>query len=270
MFYSTKDCNLSAKAQVNDIDETGRVVDIIVSSMGDEDSDGDTIYEGAFKKTIREKGPEGSDRIKHLKQHDTWSPIGKPKEIYEEKGKLRVISLLSTSSMATDVLEDYKMDLYEHSIGFRPVKFDSKENDKGLDIYEVELWEYSSVTWGANQNTPLNSIKSLIKKDPIAALDRVHKRMSTLAKAIDKGNYTDERFEALSIELVQIKQLYEEVYQQCQNIIESLKQQTEPPVSTQKHEEPNQKSGLPPNEATATAIDYQSLLQKHFTEKILN
>lgn len=249
MIYSYKHCFLPAELQVKGIDEANRKVDIIVSSMGDKDSDEDIIYPGAFKKTIQEKGPKGSGRIKHLKQHITGQVIGKPEELIEENNQLRAISLVSNSTLGRDTIEDYKLDLYEHSIGFRIVKGEGK--DDHYAIYEAELWEYSSVTWGANENTPLNGIKSLAKEDPTKAIDKVNKRMNLLVRAITKGNYTDERFEALEIELKQIQQLY-------QDIIDSLKKHEEPPISTPKANEPNVK------------IDYEKLLTDHFVNKILN
>jgi len=215
----TKDTSLRLK----DLDESNLKVQIYVSAFNNLDSDGDIILPGAYKKTIREKGPSGANRIKHLKQHDAYSVVGKPLEMTETSEGLLVTSQISNSTMGKDLIEDYKLDLYEHSVGFEVVKGESSVD--GYKIMEINLWEYSSVTWGANQKTPLVGFKSESKTD---ILDELTKRMDRVINAIRKGNYSDERFEALEIELKYIQSAYKEL------LSEPLKDtQTEPLNSTQ-------------------------------------
>jgi uncharacterized protein len=215
----TKDTGLRLK----DLDEKNSKVQIYVSAFGNVDSDGDIIMQGAFKKTIQDKGPLGANRIKHLKQHDAYSVVGKPLEIIEDEKGLLVTSQISNSTMGKDLLEDYKLDLYEHSIGFEVVKGES--STEGYKMYEINLWEYSSVTWGANSKTPLVGFKAENKLDQ---LDELSKRMDRVINAIKKGNYSDERFEALEIELKFIQTAYKELF------AEPLKDtQVEPLPSTQ-------------------------------------
>jgi HK97 family phage prohead protease len=198
----TKDTNLRLK----DLDEKNLKVQIYVSSFGNVDSDGDIILPGAFKKTITEKGPSGSNRIKHLKQHDAYSVVGKPLEIIEDAKGLLVTSQISNSTMGKDLIEDYKLDLYEHSIGFEVVKGESSSD--GYKMFEINLWEYSSVTWGANSKTPLVGFKALTKKD---AIEELNNRMNKVVNAIRKGKYSDDRFEALEIELKYIQSAYNDL-----------------------------------------------------------
>lgn len=233
MIYKYKHCPLSAELHVKDIDEANRKVDIIVSAMGVKDSDGDVIYDNAFNKSISDwrsqVAAKGKGRIAHLLQHKPTDVIGRPIEMKVEDNKLRVISEISKSTKGKDAIEDYKLNLYEHSIGFRIIDGEQKEDYYG--IKEVGLWEYSSVTWGANENTPLNGIKSLIKANPTEAISKAEWRMNVIAKALAKGDYTDERFEALEIELKQIQQLY-------RDIIDSLSKPEPVQTTEEKQEKP--------------------------------
>jgi len=60
---------------VKDIDPKGRIVTGYYSAFGNVDSDDDVILPGAFERTLRERGPEGKNRIMHLWQHDPWRPL---------------------------------------------------------------------------------------------------------------------------------------------------------------------------------------------------
>src|SRR5574343_106347 len=103
--------------KVKDIDEQGRKVLIYVSGFDNVDSDGDVIVKGAFTKTISERGPQSlKPRIKHLRDH--WDLVGKPVEMSEDNKGLLVLSQVSKSTLGRDLIEDYKLDLFDHSIGF--------------------------------------------------------------------------------------------------------------------------------------------------------
>ena len=71
---------------VKDVDAASRIVTGYFSSFGFKDSDGDIIIPGAFKKTIKERGPSGSNRIFHLWQHRTDMVLGKPRVLKEVRG----------------------------------------------------------------------------------------------------------------------------------------------------------------------------------------
>jgi len=200
---------MSVDAQVKGLDEASGTVEIFVSSFGNKDSDGDIIVKGAYAKTISEKGPSGSGRIKHLKQHKTSVVVGRPTEMKETSEGLLVTSVLSKSRDGLDVLADYKLDLYEHSVGFEVIQDGFSKEDNANIIKEINLWEYSSVTWGANSNTPLVGMKSILKMDN--PLDHINKRMSRITNALSKGEHSDERLELYQIELKQIQSLYNDL-----------------------------------------------------------
>jgi uncharacterized protein len=218
-----KYCNL----QVKDLDDTKGIVQFYGSAFGNKDSDGDVIVNGAYTKTIQEKGPQGANRIKHLLQHKYDQIVGKILSVEQDSFGLLVESQLIDTSFGKDALEMYKHNLLEHSVGFRTVKGDFNKLLDAYEIKEIDLYEVSAVTWGANSQTPLVSMKSEHKIELATSLS---KRMDSLIQAIRKGKFTDATFEALDIELLQIKAAY-------QSLIESLEVK-EPLQSTPEIVEP--------------------------------
>ena len=84
-----KQYNIKAvDASVMDADQSTRTVKVAFSQMGSIDRDNDIINSGAFTKTIKERGPKGSNQIWHLVDHNASlkSALGKPHELYEEGG----------------------------------------------------------------------------------------------------------------------------------------------------------------------------------------
>jgi hypothetical protein len=90
----------------------------------------------------------------------------------------------------------------EHSHGFETIN-SSPETIEGKEIRRIKeavLWEVTSLDkWGANMNTPV--IKSLEDRNYWT------KRIEKLLKALDSGSYTDETFDLLEIQLIQIKEM---------------------------------------------------------------
>lgn len=207
--------------KVKDIDEQNRKVLIYVSEFNSKDSDGDIILPGAYTKTISERGPmSAKPRIKHFRDH--WDLVGKPLEMTQDSKGLLVLSQISNSTLGKDLIEDYKLNLMEHSIGFETIKEDRTMFDGANALTELKLWEYSSVTWGANENTPLVEMKGYSKEE---ILQRINSKMDQLANAIRKGDYTDERFEALEFQLQTIKTSYNDY---INALVKPLKSTPEP------------------------------------------
>lgn len=147
--------------ELKDIDEQkdGRVrFTGYASVFGNEDSYGDVIEPGAFRKTIMEMG----SRIKVLWQHDPYTPIGKPEVLREDSVGLYTEALLSRTRDAVDagiLIEDGVVD--ELSIGFTPIKYAMREGNRagGRSLHEVKLYEYSPVTWAANDLAAITGTK---------------------------------------------------------------------------------------------------------------
>lgn len=186
---------------VKDIDTTGRVVTGYFSSFDNVDSDDDVIVKGAFERTLRERGPEGKNRIMHLWQHDPYRPIGKPSVIREDEKGLYFESYLPETTLGNDTLKLYEAGIInEHSIGFRVVQ--SEEKDGYTELKEIMLWEGSSVTWGANEDTPATGVKALFKDDT-----SLQTEIDRIQKFLRKGDVTDDTFEMLEYKLEQLKLL---------------------------------------------------------------
>jgi hypothetical protein len=90
----------------------------------------------------------------------------------------------------------------EHSIGFKTIKSQAKATAN--EITEIQLFEGSSVLWGANANTPTVSVKSEIKA---TVIDEIAKTI----KSLRNGFYTDETFGLLELKLKQLQQYLAEM-----------------------------------------------------------
>ena len=217
-YYLTKNVFEGA---IKDVDVQSGIITGYFSVFGNLDSDGDVVLPGAFKKTIRENGPDsGKPRILHLYMHDPSKILSKPHVLKEDKHGLYFESKISETSLGKDVLQLYRDKvLTEHSIGYQIVKREVDESGKERiqKLIELKLWEGSTVSWGANMEALVSAVKTEGIKDSV-----VIEKIKALETAV-KGNYTDDTARELEIQLNQLKQL----------VIDSL---IEPGLSTQ--EEP--------------------------------
>ncbi len=173
-------------------DKDSGIVEAYVSIMGivDEDIPPDMIQLGAFTKTIQERGPSGSNKIRVLHQHKWDEVIGKPLVLVEHGRSQLPAELLDRYPDATGGLftrtqfildvqrarEDFALykagAMDEWSIGIDTLKSLMSENDDETYrlITEVRLWEYSPVTWGANQATTTTGVKEGAPQKALASV----------------------------------------------------------------------------------------------------
>ena len=202
--YQTKQLELSSEiVAVKDVDTKTRTVSGYFASFRDKknpDSDGDIIIKGAFLKTIREQGPKSSKpRIAHLKQHSPWDIMARIDELVEDSHGLKFHSYFPTTTLGEDSLKLYEAEIYrEHSIGYRIIKAEQDHQANVQELKELKLWEGSAVTWGSDEFTYVDGVKSMDKKQSFDLLDR-------LIKALRDGSFTDETFYNLEIGLEQVK-----------------------------------------------------------------
>lgn len=169
--YQTKGCQLELK-----VDTSQRIIEGYLSAFGLKDSDGDVVPNGAFLKTIAERGPKSAKpRTKYLFNHDPSKIPGKMLDLWEDTKGLGYAAKAAKTQLGDEVLELASMDaLTEHSIGYQTVKshYDKSLGANVLD--EIKLWEGSIVTWGANEWTPVTGVKSLkITTDLIGQVERL-------------------------------------------------------------------------------------------------
>jgi len=130
------------------------------ASTWDRDEMDDIIEMGAFSKTIRER----RDKIKVLFQHDSHQPIGKPVEMREDARGLYTHSRLSDTTLGRDTMTLIKDGVIDRmSIGFSiPAgKFRMHEDGITRTITEVKLYEYSPVTFAANEEATIEMASRL-------------------------------------------------------------------------------------------------------------
>lgn len=196
---------------VRDVSENDRRVKVAISKMGNVDHDGDVIDQGAYTKTLTERGPKGANLIWHLTDHNPSlkSAVGKFSDIYTDGDYLVGITTIPNTTWGNDVLEFYKSGhINQHSIGFRTIKAEAVKGDNPYNlIKEVFLYEGSAVLWGANPMTPTMSVgKSLTKEEIVTEHEKLSRELNLLVKSLRDGRFTDEAFEFMDIRLAQINE----------------------------------------------------------------
>lgn len=175
-------------AQPVEVDLNSRKVSGYFASFDNKDSDNDVIVKGAFSKSIKERGVGSSapNKIAYLWQHDMHEPIGKLDVLTEDAKGLYFEATLSDIDLGNRVLTQYKDGtLNQHSIGFRYVK-DKLEYSESSDTYfvkEVNLFEGSVVTLGANPATPFMGMKDMNETEQLKEIEEFIK-----ALGLDKNN----------------------------------------------------------------------------------
>lgn len=208
MKKSTNTYSIKGAFELKDLDLSTRQVAMYVSKFDVIDSDNDMIKRGAFAKSIADRGPKsmGNRKIAFLRHHNWEMQIGKPLTMEEDSNGLFVVSQLGNSTIGNDALEDYKDGIIrEHSIGFkymedkmRYVESDTKEGGY-FEISELALWEYSAVTFGANQYTPVVAVGKGQERADMAI--KLSDEINLVAKALTNGQGTDERLYQLEMKL---------------------------------------------------------------------
>jgi len=129
------------------------------SVFGVRDSDGDIIMPGAFTKTIARANETG--RLpKMLWQHQIDTIIGKFTAMREDDYGLFVQgSILLEIEKGREAYALMKAGVLDGmSIGFNII--DGQRGADGRMITEVDLWEVSLVTWGANPAALVTNVKA--------------------------------------------------------------------------------------------------------------
>ena len=131
------------------------------SIFGNKDLGNDVVVQGAFRKSLRSKGPK---KIKMLFQHDTKEPIGIYTKIKEDTNGLYVQGQLAMQTQkGREVYELMKMGAIDGlSVGYR---VDAKgyhydERGKKRMLKEVDLMEISAVTFPMNPKARISAVKA--------------------------------------------------------------------------------------------------------------
>ena len=205
---------VKSQFEIKDLDEKKGILICYPSIYGVIDSDKDMVMPGAFTKTISEWGPSSpKPRIKHLWQHDRYQLIGRP-ELMKEDGKgLYVESLFGKDQFSQEKLQQHIDGIItEMSFGYEIVKAEKSATREGQEyqrLTELKMWEYSSVTWGANMMT--EAFSGVKTEDKKTALDLLNTRMDKFIKALRNPKYTDDTLESFELEIKQIQAIINEL-----------------------------------------------------------
>lgn len=132
------------------------------STFGNIDEVGDIIEAGAFSKSIQERGPNGTKQIKVLWQHD--APLGMPTVMVEDSKGLYVEGKISKTRLGDEALELMRDGVVDRmSIGFSIPQGKAlwDEAKQVRVIKEVKLFEFSPVTFPANEMAVVTGVKNL-------------------------------------------------------------------------------------------------------------
>jgi HK97 family phage prohead protease len=200
---------VKSQFEIKGVDEKKGIVEGYASIFNNIDSDLDMIMPGAFAKTIQERGPKcARPRIKHLWQHNSFEPIAIPIELAEDEKGLYFVSQFGKDQFSQDKLQQHIDGIItELSIGFNTIKSenvnDENEQFSHRKLTELKLWEYSSVTWGANSLTEVISAKG----QDFDVLSELNQRIERLSKALRHGKYSDETAESFEAEIAKIQEI---------------------------------------------------------------
>lgn len=196
-----------------DVDSKTRRVKVAISEVESLDKDNDVFEPSAFDKTMKERGPQGSDEIWHLLDHDktSFSALSKFTELGREGNKIAGVSLYKNSfawrEVAWPIYEAGEFN--QHSVGFQTVKQEFNKAAGYNVIKEVMLYEGSAVLWGANPNTPtMQLVKSLMDAEEDREITAAEK-IDEIIKSLKKGRFDEERQSLLVIELKRLQGMCE-------------------------------------------------------------
>lgn len=128
------------------------------------DSQKDVIMDGAFNRTLKERGPVN---VKLLWQHQMNNPIGYFTSMKEDALGLYVEGkLLMDIQQGKEAYELLKSgSINGLSIGYSVVE-SYMDFEKGIRyIHDLDLWEVSVVTFPANEHAGVTNVKSNIPKN---------------------------------------------------------------------------------------------------------
>jgi len=184
--------------QVKALDDNG-MIEGYASVYNVVDAEGDVIAPGAFKRTMKLWSMKGRS-VPVLWQHDAAMPIGVTKSMIEDENGLRVqAQLVMAVQKAQEAYALAKANaLGGLSIGFTVPRMAEDgqaaavyDEEKGARVFrEVRLWEYSMVTFPANEEAVITAVKSdplmTDLRESITALKAVVDEQATTIKLLQQ------------------------------------------------------------------------------------
>lgn len=144
------------------VDFEGRTFEGHAAVFGNIDQGGDIVHQGAFTKTLAERG----GKVKLLWQHNPHEPIGRPLEMREDATGLFVKAIISDTARGRDALAL----LRDGAIGEMSIGYDALDKDYSQDktggeertvrnLRTIKLWEISLVSFPMNEAARVTALK---------------------------------------------------------------------------------------------------------------
>lgn len=184
---------------IQDVDQKQGIITGLFAHFDSKDKHGDIIQKNAFKKTILENGPSGTNEIAHLLDHKGDKAVAMIKvleESQEHKG-LYYESKIGTHELGQDFIKMVDSGLIKfHSIGYSVIN-EIFDKSAGANILrEIKLYEGSSLQFiAANHNTPVLGMKSFVE-----VMDYFY----LLEKFVRTSDATDETLKSLELKLISL------------------------------------------------------------------
>lgn len=126
--------------------------------FGNRDAYGDIIMPGAFARSLIER-PD----VKVLWQHCTREPIGKQESAAEDDFGLSVVGALTNTELVTGTVTPLLLDgvITGLSIGYNVMEEDYDGDLEAWLLKDIELFEWSPVTFPANELATISEVKEL-------------------------------------------------------------------------------------------------------------
>lgn len=193
-----RDYKIKSDGEVKDVDIQKRIVTGYASKFGNIDHHGDMIVQGAFKKTLKERGVDGNNSIWFLHNHSTDKPLGKPKVLKEDAFGLYFEAPIVDTTIGNDVLKLYDAGLInEHSIGFSTIK--ENKVTKSFADYPKEVSDNAKKGIRLNEEngnkcaTQVGKVRGQqLANGEAVSLDTVKRMYSYLSRAKTYYNADDE------------------------------------------------------------------------------
>ncbi len=156
--------------EVKEIEEDGIFRGYGSTFGGLPDAHGDIVAKGAYVKSLAKGGRNGNG-IPMLWQHKSDQIPGVWTELAEDSRGLRSVGKLAMrTSLGKDVYETMKLGFESKSFGFGlSIGYDVVDHEPGKEkgtrlLKEIDLWELSIVTFPANINARIETVKTLNPK----------------------------------------------------------------------------------------------------------
>jgi HK97 family phage prohead protease len=227
-----------ADANIIDVSTSSRIVTGFFNSYNFFDSDKDVLIMGAAKKSIEERGVNSNAvaKIKHALNHDLTTLVGKL-QVLEETTKNGITGIyfeskIANTTLGNDTLINYKEGIYDnHSIGFKYNQLSLIEAEKSpfawnevlsklvnpqeaekygylYIVKEINLFEGSTVAFGANSLTPFLGVKSGSKESMTLALVS---KLNQLEHTVKHGMQSEDMLSTFELQIKQFKQILKEI-----------------------------------------------------------